>query len=212
MSYNDDPDLWQIGLPKAANTAKAGIVSSSGEAKMEHIEQRRLDLKTIMELLSRAANDLRSAERRAKLAESRAKQADALLADANRRATAAEERAENAEALGRKITTQAARAFETMKERIAQSEAKVHEVQMQIQLLGETSSSTFCNADASAAETGNAGMAHNFNLEERLRTAEMGLGAVRHAIGATEFTHRHPAAQAAFLPSTNDADDARVHH
>ncbi|HSP24138.1 MAG TPA: hypothetical protein VLQ65_03100, partial [Saliniramus sp.] len=115
MSYDDDPDLWQTDARQAdarttRNSALTQAVREQVPLKRAILEQRRIDLQSITDLLSRAASDLRASERRAVEAEERAK--------------AAEARASDAESRERKINAKAVRAFETMKERIALSEAR----------------------------------------------------------------------------------------
>jgi len=221
MSYTDDPDIWQTESAKAGSSARnlaperdiaATAQSSQTGAKTEPLDQRRLDLKTIMELLSRAANDLRAAERRVTLAEERAKRADALLAEATERARAAEQRAENSEALERKVTAQAVRAFETMKERIAESDAKAREAQLQAQQLEASSKSALNKIDARSAAIEKAAENRTVELEARLQVAEMRLEAVRRALGTDDNRAKPRTPHAAFLPQIDEAIDLRVRH
>jgi exonuclease VII large subunit len=163
------------------------------------LEQRRIDLQAITDLLSRAANDLRASERRAVEAEERAKLAEARAADA--------------EARERKINAQAVRAFETMKERIAQSEARTAAAEAQAKAVSPQ-----------ASENEKAAEARSFALEARLQAAEMRIAAARRALTANvvadnpmpELQGPRNAAQVVpqpvFISSDADIVDTHVRH
>ncbi|HSP24760.1 MAG TPA: hypothetical protein VLQ65_06270 [Saliniramus sp.] len=210
MSYDDDPDLWQTDARQAdaattRNFALTQAVREQVPLKRAILEQRRIDLQSITDLLSRAANDLRASERRAVEAEERAKAAEARAADA--------------EARERKINAQAVRAFETMKERIALSEARTAEAQAKVSDLGKRLQDEQQAIARQASDIEKAAKARCFALEARLQAAEMRMAAARRALAedvAPEISVVEHAAQVApqpvFLPCDADNVDTHVRH
>ena len=210
MSYDDDPDLWQTDArctdarSNARNSALTRAVREQVPLKRAILEQRRIDLQSITDLLSRAANDLRASERRAVEAEERTQAAEAWAADAEARAADAEARATDAEARERKINAQAARAFETMKERIATSEARAAEAQVRADELVKRLQDEQQAVARQVADSEKAAEARRFALEARLQAAEMRMAAARRALSedvAPEKTDAERAEQIASDPS-----------
>jgi hypothetical protein len=185
MPYDDDPDLWQTSRTQTSRTPgptrealvprrEAGRAESPRESGAT--QQPRLNLQMITDLLTRAARDLRATEQRALEAQERAKTAEEKLA-------ALQMRADAAESLERKVTAQAVRAFETMKQRIAESEAREQESHAKVQTLEERLRETERAMEQRAAQAEKAAEERRFQLESRLEAAEMRITAARRALG-----------------------------
>jgi DNA uptake protein ComE-like DNA-binding protein len=180
MAHDNDLDLWQTDASDA--TDKHSVLRQV-PVKRALLEQRRLDLQAITNLLTRAADDLRASERRAIEAETRAAEAETRAAAAEERAAEAEERAAGAEEREKRINAQAARAFQTMKERIESSDARAAEAEARARIMENRSNDALLQLDRRAAEIEKAAEERSFELETRLEAAEMRIAAARGALG-----------------------------
>jgi chromosome segregation ATPase len=229
MSHHDDSDLWQTDV---ADAARKNDVLEQVPVKRALLEQRRLDLQAITNLLTRAASDLRASDRRAidaealaRALEARVAEVEGQLAAAEARAAEAERRAQEAEERENKVNAQALRAFETMKERIAQSDARLAEAYAQARELEDRSNEAILQFDRRASEIEKAAEERSFELETRLEAAEMRIAAARRALvddlgmSATNNEGEVAASQpdepptaSSFVPATSDIVDLKMRH